>query len=89
MDLSVVMGQFAETITILRDPPRDNYGDPGAGTTVEHDEVGVLAPLSTTELTDQRDTVTSGFTFFAESVDIRPTDRATSGPGTPPALRSP
>jgi hypothetical protein len=77
MDLSLVMGQHAETITILRDPPRDNFGDPGAGDPPEHTETGVLAPLSSTEDTGEQDTVTSGWTLYSPGpVDILPTDRA-------------
>ena len=77
MDLSLVMGACAETITILREQPRDRFGDPTSDVPVEHTETGVLAPLSTTEDTDARDTVSAGWTFYSPGpVDILPTDRA-------------
>lgn len=65
-----------ETVTVVRGPGRDNFGDTVAGASTEFavDEC-LLAPLASAENTDNAETVTSGWTLYRlGTADIRPTD---------------
>jgi hypothetical protein len=68
---------FAETVTRIRPPAVDAYGDPVAGDADELDIDGwVIAPLSSTEDTDRAETVASGFTLYRyAAADVLPTDQ--------------
>ncbi|RDG37960.1 hypothetical protein [Streptomyces corynorhini] len=66
----------AHTITILRPPPADQFGDP-TGPPAEREVSGAfMQPVTTTERLDGRDTVVSGWqVFLPPSTDIRATDQ--------------
>lgn len=63
------------TVTVRRPGGEDQYGDPLPST--EHTVAGcALAPRTSTELTDLRDTVIRGYTLYGPyGADIQPTDQ--------------
>jgi hypothetical protein len=71
------------TVTIVRPPALDPYGDPLPGAAVETTVSGCFVqsrgagqPGASSELTDQRDTVITGMLVFMPSgTDVEPTDR--------------
>jgi hypothetical protein len=66
-----------ETVTVIRPPGRDPFGDPLPGTTVEFDVGGCLfAPGPSRELGFAANQVTSDGTIYAPpGTDVNPTDR--------------
>src|SRR5690606_21170912 len=72
-----------ETVTIVRPgpPTQDEYGNDVPGTPVEIDVPGCgVAPRTSSEITDARDTVIVGLTLYAPAgTDLRATDRVRVG----------
>lgn len=65
------------TVTVIRPPGNDPFGDPLPGDPAETEVSGAfMQPGATTERTDDRDTVDSAWTcFLPPGTDIRATDR--------------
>lgn len=66
-----------ETVTVVRPPGRDRFGDPRSGTAIEHDIPGCLiAPGPSTENLDAANQVDTHLSVYAPSgADITATDQ--------------
>lgn len=69
------MYPYGQTITVRRPGGENQHGDPLPGT--EHTIAGcAVAPRSSSERTDLRDTIIRGYTLYAPyDADIEPTDQ--------------
>ncbi|EPD63175.1 hypothetical protein [Streptomyces sp. HGB0020] len=67
----------AHTVTVLRPPGNDAFGDPVGGDPAETEVTGAfMQPVQTSERTDDRDTVEASWTcFLPPDTDLRPTDQ--------------
>ncbi len=70
-------GSDTETVTVIRPPVRDRFGDLSAGTAVEFDIPGCLfAPGPSREMGFATNQVqTDGTVYGPPGIDVRPTDR--------------
>lgn len=68
---------FGETITVIRPPAKDKFGDPVAGSAAETAVPGcAFWPRTTTELLNGQNTLIEGLdVFFPPGTDVRATDR--------------
>lgn len=71
---AVILG--AETVTVVRPPGTDDWGDPIPGSGTETAVEGCMVqPRTSTELVDGHDTVIIGFTvWMPPGTDVQPTD---------------
>ncbi len=70
------MSLGAHTVVFGRRPPKDAYGDPGAGSPTETTVTGCyVQPATSAERTDLRDTVTTGLVAYIPGTpDVVATD---------------
>lgn len=70
-------GSDSETVTVIRPPGRDKFGDQAAGTPTEFDVAGCLfAPGPSREMGFASNQVLTDATVYGPAgMDVRPTDR--------------